>query len=104
MELIAIQVTFNDVYILRSQVNSLAGFVFGGDVLRLFHGDECLTIPPRETDNVHKYVFQVSTLFYLMILFMWSSSLTILSFGLSVKSTLFQKVKKVARGISFLTF
>ena len=63
MELIAIQVTFNDVYILRSQVNSLAGFVFGGDVLRLFHGDECLTIPPRETDNVHKYVFQVSALF-----------------------------------------
>ena len=57
MELIGIQVTFNDVCILGSQVNSLAGFVFGGDVLRLFHGDECLTIPPRETDNVHKYVF-----------------------------------------------
>ena len=37
---------------------SLAGFVFGGDVLRLFHGDECLTIPPREADNVHKYVYQ----------------------------------------------
>ena len=39
-----------------------------------------------------------------MILFMWSSSLTILSFGLSVESTSFQKVKKVARGISFFTF
>ncbi len=32
----------------------VAGFVFGGDVLRVFHGDECLTIPPREADNVHK--------------------------------------------------
>ncbi len=29
------------------------GYVFGGDVLRVFHGDECLTIPPRETENVH---------------------------------------------------
>uniref|UniRef100_X1Z8I7 Ryanodine receptor n=1 Tax=Capitella teleta TaxID=283909 RepID=X1Z8I7_CAPTE len=32
------------------------GFVFGGDVLRLFHGDECLTIPPRDGENVNKSV------------------------------------------------
>ncbi len=29
-------------------------------MLRLFHGDECLTIPPRETDNVHKYVNDIN--------------------------------------------
>lgn len=32
------------------------GFVFGGDVLRLFHGhmDECLTIPEAGSDNEFK--------------------------------------------------
>jgi len=35
----------------------IAGFVFGGDVLRLFHGhmDECLTIPEAGSDNEFKY-------------------------------------------------
>lgn len=28
----------------------LTGFVFGGDVLRMFHGDECLTIPARDME------------------------------------------------------
>lgn len=34
------------------------GYVFGGDVLRLFHGhmDECLTIPPSGSENEHTAV------------------------------------------------
>jgi len=28
------------------------GYVFGGEVLRIMHGDECVTIPPRDTENV----------------------------------------------------
>ena len=33
-----------------------AGFVFSGDVLRLFHGhmDECLTIPEAGSENEFK--------------------------------------------------
>jgi len=30
------------------------GFVFGGDVLRLFHGDECLTIPARDVETAQR--------------------------------------------------
>ncbi|KAI0239122.1 Ryanodine receptor [Lamellibrachia satsuma] len=36
------------------------GFVFGGDVLRLFHGDECLTIPSRDSENVNDVVMYES--------------------------------------------
>lgn len=48
------------------------GFVFGGDVLRFFHGgDECLTIPGTwSRDPAQKYSFyltRIANIFYLMI-------------------------------------
>lgn len=41
------------------------GFVFGGDVLRFFHGgDECLTIPGTWTrDPAQKYITDIQIYF-----------------------------------------
>jgi len=30
--------------------------VFGGDVIRLYHGDECLTIPAHDVESVQRFV------------------------------------------------
>lgn len=36
------------------------GYLFGNDVLRLFHGnDECLTIPENWSEYNHKFVFAI---------------------------------------------
>jgi hypothetical protein len=37
--------------------NKCLGYVFGGDVIRLFHGhmDECLAIPEAGSDNEFRY-------------------------------------------------
>ncbi len=34
--------------------SALIGNIFGGDLLRLYHGDECLTIPVREPGCRHE--------------------------------------------------
>lgn len=38
--------------------NKYLGYVFGGDVIRLFHGhmDECLAIPEAGSDNEFRFV------------------------------------------------
>jgi len=36
--------------------NTFAGQVFGGDVLRFFHGDECLALPEAGSDNLFELV------------------------------------------------
>lgn len=33
-------------------LNYNIGQVFGGDVLRFFHGDECLTLPEAGSENI----------------------------------------------------
>lgn len=57
------------------------GYVFGGDVLRLLHGDECLTIPQREMENVDKYVdyffLFISFLFLFTFFYLFFSSSTL---------------------------
>ena len=42
------------------------GYVFGGDVLRLYHGDECLTIPAHDVESAQRSVISVQycTLIY----------------------------------------
>lgn len=49
------------------------GYVFGGDVLRFFHGgDECLTIPSSWTDvSGQKCVYNCKNKILLNILFYW---------------------------------
>lgn len=43
----------------------ILGFLFGNDVLRLFHGnDECLTIPENWSEHpAHKYIFFFKIIF-----------------------------------------
>ena len=40
---------------------SCVGYVFGGDVLRLYHGDECLTIPAHDVESPQRSVSDVCT-------------------------------------------
>ena len=37
---------------LNTLLNYYIGQVFGGDVLRFFHGDECLTLPEAGSENI----------------------------------------------------
>ena len=36
--------------------DGLLGYVFGGDVLRLYHGDECLTIPAHDVESAQRFI------------------------------------------------
>jgi hypothetical protein len=50
------------------------GFAFGGDVLRLFHGDECLTIPAHDVETAQRYLltYLLASLMNLLVkLFVW---------------------------------